>query len=216
MAVRPYFYAKKGEKMEKKFLEDLGLTEEQVTKILSQHTSEIEDANKETAKYKKEAETYKIKSDGFETQLKDVNKEIQTYKDMDIEGIKKSAEDWKIKYETDTKALNETIAKKDYDYAAKDFMNQYDFIDADAKEIATLKFKAKEFKLEDGKFLGADDFMKQYKEEHKALFKEEPKQEPDAPPMPQIVKPTGGSDGGESQTKFNFLNMFTPVRKVEK
>ena len=112
MAVRPYFYAKKGEKMEKKFLEDLGLTEEQVTKILSQHTSEIEDANKETAKYKKEAETYKIKSDGFETQLKDVNKEIQTYKDMDIEGIKKSAEDWKIKYETDTKALNETIAKK--------------------------------------------------------------------------------------------------------
>ena len=124
MAVRPYFYAKKGEKMEKKFLEDLGLTEEQVTKILSQHTSEM--------------------------------------------------------------------------------------------EIATLKFKAKEFKLEDGKFLGADDFMKQYKEEHKALFKEEPKQEPDAPPMPQIVKPTGGSDGGEQQNKFNFLNMFTPVRKVEK
>nr|DAL84470.1 MAG TPA: minor structural protein [Caudoviricetes sp.] len=202
--------------MEKKFLEDLGLTEEQVTKILSQHTSEIDDANKETARYKKEAETYKIKSDGFETQLKDVNKEIQAYKDMDIEGIKKSAEDWKIKYETDTKVLNETIAQKDYDYAAKDFMNQYDFIDADAKEIATLRFKAKEFKLEDGKFLGADDFMKQYKEEHKALFKEEQKQEVDVPPMPQIVKPTGGSEGSNPQNKFNFSSMFTPVRKVEK
>ena len=66
--------------MEKKFLEDLGLTEEQVTKILSQHTSEIDDANKETARYKKEAETYKIKSDGFETQLKMLIKKYKLIK----------------------------------------------------------------------------------------------------------------------------------------
>ena len=80
MAVRPYFYAKKGEKMEKKFLEDLGLTEEQVTKILSQHTSEIEDANKETAKYKKEAETYKINPMDLKLSLKMLIKKYKLIK----------------------------------------------------------------------------------------------------------------------------------------
>lgn len=199
--------------MDKKFLEDLGLTEEQINSVLTQNTAELEAVNKDVAKYKKQAETFKTKSDGFEEQLKSANTEIQSYKDMDIEGIKKSAEDWKTKYETETKALNDAIAQKDYDYATKDFMNQFDFVDDDAKEIATLKFKAKEFKLEDGKFLGADDFMKQYKEDHKALFKSE-ESIGSTEPVPQIVKPTGGGDGSQTN-KFNFRSMFTPVRNIE-
>lgn len=199
--------------MDKKFLEDLGLTEEQINSVLTQNTAELDAVNKDVAKYKKQAETYKTKSDGFEEQLKSANTEIQSYKDMDIDGIKKSAEDWKTKYETETKALNDAIAQKDYDYATKDFMNQFDFVDDDAKEIATLKFKAKEFKLEEGKFLGADDFMKQYKEDHKALFKSEESTE-STESVPQIVKPTNGGDISQAN-KFNFRNMFTPVRNVE-
>ena len=42
----------------------------------------------------KEAELTTLKS-----QLNNANNEIQSYKDMDIESIKKSADDWKTKYE---------------------------------------------------------------------------------------------------------------------
>ena len=72
------------------------------------------------------------------------------------------------------------------------------------------KFKAKEFKLEEGKFLGGEDFMKDYKENHKSLFVPDEPQEP----IPQIVKPTGGNNpGGDTNPfKFNFMGV-RPVNK---
>lgn len=42
---------------------------------------------------------------GVRQQLTDANKQIKSYKDMDIDGIRKSAADWEEKYKTDTTAL---------------------------------------------------------------------------------------------------------------
>ena len=50
---------------------------------------------------------------GIKTQLADANKEIQSYKDMDIEGIKKSAQEWENKYKTDTAALNDKLTAQE-------------------------------------------------------------------------------------------------------
>ena len=49
--------------------------------------------------------TLTTERDGLKTQLSDANTEIQSYKDMDIEGIKQAAADWEAKYNTDTQAL---------------------------------------------------------------------------------------------------------------
>ena len=196
--------------MKRKFLEDLGLEKEVIDKIMEENGTDIEKQKKATEKTTQDLEKYKAENEGLKTQLNDANTQIQSFKEMDMDGIKASAEEWKTKYETDTKALNEKIAAKDYDYAIKDFMSNYKFIDDDVKEIVINKFKAKEFKLEEGKFLGGEDFMKEYKENHKSLFISDEPQDP----IPEIVKPTGGSNpsGDANPIKFNFMGV-RPVNK---
>lgn len=196
--------------MKKEELIALGIDEEVARKILEINGKDIEKYKGQANKVNQDLEKYKAENEGLKTQLSEANTQIQSFKEMDIDGIKASAEEWKTKYETDTKALNEKIAAKDYDYAIKDFMSNYKFIDDDVKETVINKFKAKEFKLEEGKFLGGEDFMKEYKENHKSLFVSDEPQEP----IPQIVKPTGGNNpgGNTNPFKFNFMGV-RPVNK---
>lgn len=105
------------------------------------------------------------------TQLKEANTAIQSYKDMDIESIKKSADNWKNKYETDTKDLNDKLKKQQYEFAAKDFLGNYDFLSERVKNSILKEFMDKDFKLEDGKFLGAEDWVKNLNESEPELFK---------------------------------------------
>ena len=46
---------------------------------------------------------------GVKQQLEDANKEIQSYKDMDVDGIKKSVTDWEQRYEKDTASLKKQM-----------------------------------------------------------------------------------------------------------
>ncbi len=196
--------------MKRDFLKGLGLDDTIIDQIMDENGKDIQREKNAVNKVNQDLEKYKAENEGLKTQLNEANTQIQSFKEMDIDGIKASAEEWKTKYEIDTKALNEKIAAKDYDYAIKDFMSNYKFIDDDVKETVINKFKAKEFKLEEGKFLGGEDFMKDYKENHKSLFV------PDEPqdPIPRIVKPTGGNNpGGDTNPfKFNFMGV-RPVNK---
>lgn len=196
--------------MKRDFLKGLGLDDSVIDQIMDENGKDIQREKNAVNKVNQDLEKYKAENEGLKTQLSEANTQIQSFKEMDIDGIKASAEEWKTKYETDTKALNEKIAAKDYDYAIKDFMSNYKFIDDDVKETVINKFKAKEFKLEEGKFLGGEDFMKEYKENHKSLFVSDEPQEP----IPQIVKPTGGNNpGGDTNPfKFNFMGV-RPVNK---
>lgn len=196
--------------MKREFLKGLGLDDSIIDQIMDENGKDIQREKNAVNKVNQDLEKYKAENEGLKTQLSEANTQIQSFKEMDIDGIKASAEEWKTKYETDTKALNEKIAAKDYDYAIKDFMSQFKFIDDDVKETVINKFKAKEFKLEEGKFLGGEDFMKEYKENHKSLFVSDEPQEP----IPQIVKPTGGSNppGDTNPFKFNFMGV-RPVNK---
>ena len=171
--------------MKRDFLKGLGLDDSVIDQIMDENGKDIQREKNAVNKVNQDLEKYKAENEGLKTQLSEANTQIQSFKEMDIDGIKASAEEWKTKYETDTKALNDKIAAKDYDYAIKDFMSNYKFIDDDVKETVINKFKAKEFKLEEGKFLGGEDFMKDYKENHKSLFVPDKQQEP----IPQIVKP---------------------------
>lgn len=196
--------------MKRDFLKGLGLDDSIIDQIMDENGKDIQREKNAVNKVNQDLEKYKAENEGLKTQLSEANTQIQSFKEMDIDGIKASAEEWKTKYETDTKALNEKIAAKDYDYAIKDYMSKFKFIDDDVKETVINKFKAKEFKLEEGKFLGADDYMKDYKENHKSLFISDEPQDP----IPEIVKPTGGSNpvGDTNPFKFNFMGV-RPVSK---
>ena len=63
--------------------------------------------------------TLTTERDGLKTQLSDANAAIQSYKDMDIEGIKQSAADWETKYNTDTQALKDQLKGVQYAHAVE-------------------------------------------------------------------------------------------------
>ena len=127
----------------------------------------------DSSKYvKKELfDSKKTELETTKTQLKEANTTIQSYKDMDIESIKQSADDWKKKYETETKQLKDNLKKQEYEFAAKDFLGNYDFLSERVKKSILSEFMDKDFKLEDGKFLGAEEWVKNLSENEPELFK---------------------------------------------
>lgn len=144
--------------------------------------------------------------DGVKKQLEDANTEIQSYKDMDIDGIKKAAADWEEKYKTDTEALSKKLEDQATEFAAKEYIGKYSFTSDLAREAATAAFMKQEFKLdENGKFLGADDFMASMKEANPGAFvAEEPPEQKDAPPAPKPhfapPKPATPPKGGKKMS----------------
>lgn len=113
---------------------------------------------------------------GVRQQLTDANAAIQSYKDMDIDGIKKSASDWETKYTTDTAALNARIENLQKESAAKEFLSGKGFRSQLARKAALSGMMGLEFK--DGKFSGADDYLKKLKEEDPDSFL--PEDDPEA------------------------------------
>lgn len=151
--------------MKRERLKELGLNDEQINEVMSEHGKSVE-------KHKTLSDNAKTELEGVKTQLKEANTQIQGFKDMDIESIKKSADDWETKYETDTKALKEQINQKEYNFNLEKYIAQHEFVSDFTKNAFIEEFKKKEFKIEDGKFLGADDFIKTFKESNAGVFKE--------------------------------------------
>ena len=108
--------------------------------------------------------------DGLKTQLSDANTAIQSYKDMDIDGIKQVAADWETKYNTDTQALKDQLKGVQYNHAVESAVSGIKFTSASAKKAFVSDLTAKGLTLQDGKLLGLDDFTKGYKESDPGAF----------------------------------------------
>lgn len=122
---------------------------------------------------------------GVEGQLKEANTTIQSYKDMDIDGIKKSASDWEEKYNADTKALQDKLDAQDRAHREERFLADYKFTSKAAKEGVLALFRSKNFTIDGDKILGAKEYMDSLMadEDYKGAFKiEEP---PADPPKPE-------------------------------
>lgn len=78
--------------MKKEELKAIGLSDEQADKVLVLNGKAIE-------KHKSAAETTKEQLATVTAQLTEANQQIETFKSMDIEGVKKAAEEWKSKAE---------------------------------------------------------------------------------------------------------------------
>lgn len=133
---------------------------------------------------------------GVKQQLVDANAQIQSYKDMDIEGIKKAASDWEKKYNDDTAALNQKLAEQERSHSEDMFFSGYKFTSKAAKDGVRAEFSKRNFPFEDGKFLGAKEFMENLSkdEDYKAAFAvDEPTPAPQPtpePPKPSFSDPT--------------------------
>lgn len=125
-------------------------------------------------------------------------------RDADIEELKKNSADnadlqqrltaLQGKYDTDTQALKDQIAAAEYDAAVKDFFAPVKFTSDLAKQAAVQAFKSKGLKLDNGKFLGGDDYLKELKEANPGAFED---------------------DSGDGDQKPNFGTPPDPTRKAK-
>ena len=98
--------------------------------------------------------------DGLQSQLSDANATIQSYKDMNIEGIKQSAADWETKYNTDTQALKDQLENTKYGYAVENAVGNLKFTSESAKKAFLAELTAKKLPIQEGKLPGLEDYAK--------------------------------------------------------
>jgi hypothetical protein len=121
------------------------------------------------------------------------------------------------KYDDDVKSYQAKLTRQEYEFAVKEFANGKQFTSNAAKRDFINSMIAKELKVEDGKILGADDFVTSYSTDNADAFivesaEPEPAPEPEKP-KPHFVTPTGSADPGDTGDQFAFS--FTGVRAKE-
>ena len=157
--------------MKREFLEglDLGLGED--VKLSKNAIDAIMEENGRDIEAKNNTITaLTTDRDGLKTQLGDANATIQSYKDMDIDGIKAKAGEWETKYNTDTQALKDQLAAAEYGFAVKEAVAGLKFSSESAKKAFVADLTAKKLPLQEGKLLGLEDFAKTYKESDPDAF----------------------------------------------
>ena len=144
--------------MKREFLEGLELNKETIDTIM--------------AEYGKTTQGLREERDNLKTQVEDANKEIQSYKDMDIDSIKKSADDWKTKYEEMEANQQAEKEKSIRNERTNAFFNDIKFASESAKAGVIAQFNEKDFKYDEEtkKFLGANEWLKDLKEKDSGAF----------------------------------------------
>ncbi len=139
---------------------------------------------------------------GIRKSLDDANNTIKSYTDMDVEGIKKSVKDWEDRYTKDTNALKEQMESQERSHQTDMFLSGYKYTSKAAQAGIRAEFEKQSFKMKDGVFQGASDYMKglMEQEDYKGAFVIEEK------------KPEGSGDNGggsSSQTRLPQFAMGT-------
>lgn len=190
--------------MKREFLKDLGLTDEQIDKIMTENGKDIENAKKGVEDLKVKLKETEANLETVQAQLEIANKQIEDFKEMDIEGIKRAAEEYKIKYEeAKEKAAKELEAIK-FDYALENALTQ-----AKARNIKAVKalLDMEGLKFNDGEIVGLKDQLEKIKSENDYLFDSDEG-------TPEIVLP--GSKGKDEPVDFSKLTYSQMVELAQK
>lgn len=142
----------------REFLKGLELDDETIDTIMAEH-GKLVTKDKE-------------KINELTKQIDDVNKEIQSYKDMDIDSIKESASNWEIKYNELVKEQEEAKIKSIQEERTNAFFNDIKFASESARAGVIAKFNEKDFKYDEETktFQGASDWLKELKEKDSGAF----------------------------------------------
>lgn len=183
--------------MKVEFLKGLGLTDEQIQSIQAESGKEIQ-------KYKDENTGLKADNDNKTELLKNANAEIDSYKSMDIEAIKKSAEDYKTKYETAEKEHQAQLSQIEYDNKLGKYVDKLNLKNDIYKNAVISQIKEKGLKFDGDTLLGGEELVKEFKEQYADAFE-------DTKPKPNFADTTQGS-GKPEITKEVFNKMGYQAR----
>lgn len=181
----------KGEiEVKREFLKGLELSDEAIDKIMAENGKDIE-------KFKKDAEAAESKNAEIETlkgQLSEANKQIEDFKGMDIDGIKKAADEWKEKAAQAEKDAADKITKMQFDHALEAALSG-----AKVKNVKAARalIDVDGLSLKDGEIPGLKDQIEKIKSENDYLFESDEAK-------PQFA-------GGSHQTEMNDMDAARAV-----
>lgn len=151
--------------IDKAFLEGVGITDAETVKQI-------------TDTYAADIQAEKDAVATVQTQLETANTTIQSYKDMDIDGIKKSAADWQKKYEDAEKERKAQAYSDSLDKFVQKQGMRNDIYAAHLKQ----QLADKQLKFDDnGVLLGGDDVVKALRESCPDAFAPNPNERAAAP-----------------------------------
>lgn len=156
-----------------------GLTDDQINNIMNLHQKDVTDWNKRLNDQKEEI----TKRD---TTISDLSEKVKKFDGVDVEKLQNDIRDMEEKHKKE-------LAAKDRDYAKKLYFDKLPFASNLARQAAMAEFDTKDFKFENGKFLGADDYIAELKKSDPSAFKTD---EPNGPTGIQIS--TGMEHGGST------------------
>jgi len=182
--------------MKVEFLKGLGLTDEQIQSIQAESGKEIQ-------KYKDDNATLKADNDNKQELLENANKEIASYKDMDIEGIKKSAEDYKTKYETAENDYKAKIAEMELNNKLEKYVDTLNLKNDIYKNAIISQIKEKELKFDGDTLLGGEELVKGFKEKYAEAFV-------DTKPKPTFADSTPGVPSNSNENSLRIAMGLKP------
>lgn len=166
-------------------LKALGLNDDQVQKVFAMNGTELNDL-------KQQVTTLTTERDAARTQLADANKKLEGYDP-----------EWKTKAEQAQQKAAAQVSALKADYAAENAAAGLKFSSASAKKAFLADLKAKGLALQDdGKLLGFEDFVKDYKTTDPNAFA------PDKPAPTITVPGKGGAPAktGQAYTDEKYKN----------
>ncbi len=176
--------------IDQKFLEELGITDEAAVKSIT-------DTYSADIKAEQEAVTT------IKTQLDEANKTIKSYKDMDVDSIKKSADDWQQKYEQ----LEAQQKEKEYSDKLDKFIKDQGMKNSVYAEYLKDKITAQNLQFDDkGILTGGDAVVKALRESCPDAFAADPTERAAAPTSGRVPQAMSGVEA-------RFYEMNPGLRK---
>ncbi|HDF4156563.1 TPA: hypothetical protein PC372_003309 [Clostridioides difficile] len=180
--------------MKREFLKSLDLEDEVIEKIMSENGRDIE-------KYKKEVEKKKEELESKNTELETANNKIKDLEKIDVESIKKEANDWKSKAEQaqkDKELIENQMSEQTYNLNLDNYLSNFKFSSNLSKEAVKIKMKEKRLEYKNGAFEGADDYIKELQSTDPGAFIS-------GNDIPKVVSSSGGNAG---DTKVSLMEQM--------
>lgn len=106
--------------MKREDLEALGLSKEQIDKVLDMHHKEYDPVKKDLETAQKDLDSEKEKTSTQATTIKDLKKDLEEFKDADVSGMKQKIADLEKDIQNKDETHQKEIADRDFNDILKD------------------------------------------------------------------------------------------------
>jgi len=140
-----------------------------------------------------------------DTDLATLQQKLKDAGDLEaLQQASKDLADLQKRYDKETKDYQAQLTKQAYEFAVKEFANSKNFSSKAAKRDFTQAMLAKNLQFEDGRIIGAEDFVQMYAKDNEDAFvkQTDPKQ-----PKPQFVQGTGDPTPPKKLTLSDMMRM---------